>query len=155
MKHKVLHWDVENSTLFQAGQLVGVMDKGEIMVEGIAVEEAEFGDNGGRAQVSVHFWSPSCVQGVPGCGNALALSGHEEHMIRAGHGRPAFAPGHTVGVSTHLRHREEERVRTRAAHPTSEEAPSSSRVFKRCIAYDEPSTSQSASGLTQDIGTGE
>ncbi|KAJ1114783.1 hypothetical protein NDU88_003014 [Pleurodeles waltl] len=100
-------------------------------------------------------WVPSCAHGVPGCGNAHALSGHEEHMIRAGHGRPAFAPGHTVGVSTPLGHREEERVRPGAAHPTSGDAPLSSHVLKRCVAYDEPSTSQSASGLTQDIGTGE
>ncbi|KAJ1097293.1 hypothetical protein NDU88_002418 [Pleurodeles waltl] len=155
MLHKVQHWDVENRTLIQSGQLVEVMDKGEIRVACIALGEAELGDNGCRAQVSADFLNPGCVHGMPGSGNALALSGLEEHITKAGHGRPAIAPGHTVGVSTPLRHREEERVRPGAAHPTSGEAPSSSQVFRRRIPYDEPSTSQSASGLTKDIGSGE
>ncbi|KAJ1104343.1 hypothetical protein NDU88_001755 [Pleurodeles waltl] len=155
MLQKVQHWDVENRTLIQTGQLVEVMDKGESRVAGIAFGEAELGDNGCGEQVSVDFWEPGCEHGVPGCGNALALSGHEEHMSKVGHRRPAFASGHTVWVSTPLRHREEERVRSGAAHPTSGEAPLSSQVWKQCIAYDEPSTSQSVSGLTQDIGSGE
>ncbi|KAJ1164247.1 hypothetical protein NDU88_004692 [Pleurodeles waltl] len=152
MLHKMQHWDVENRTLIQTGQLVEVMDKGESRVPGIAFEEDELGDNCGGTQVGVEFGNPVCEHGVPGCGKALTSSGHEEHMSKAGQGRPAFTSGHTVGVSTPLRHREEERVRPGAAHPTSGEALLSSQVWKRRIAYEEPSTSQSASGLTQDIG---
>ncbi|KAJ1151439.1 hypothetical protein NDU88_004220 [Pleurodeles waltl] len=39
MLHKVQHWDVENRTLIQTGQLVEVMDKGESRVASIAFEE--------------------------------------------------------------------------------------------------------------------
>ncbi|KAJ1108461.1 hypothetical protein NDU88_005837 [Pleurodeles waltl] len=130
-------------------------DRGEIRLKGIAFGEAEVSDNGGRAQVSLDFWSPSCANGVPGCGNSHALSGHEEHRERVEHVRPAFAPGHTVGVSTPLGQREEERVRPGAALPTSGDVPSSTHLSKRCVVYDELSASRSAGGLTQDIGAGE
>ncbi|KAJ1099919.1 hypothetical protein NDU88_005012 [Pleurodeles waltl] len=152
MLHKVQHWDVENRTLIQTGQFVEVMNKCECTVAGVAFDEAELGDSWGGVQVGEDFGNPVCDHGVPGCGKALASSGQEQHMSEAGQGRPAFTSGHMVGVITPLRHLEEERVRPGAAHPTSGDAFLSSQVWKRHIAYDEPSTSQSASGLTQDIG---
>ncbi|KAJ1149654.1 hypothetical protein NDU88_002459 [Pleurodeles waltl] len=149
--HKVQHWDVENRTLIQTG-LVEVRNKGECRLAGVAFEEAELGDSCGGVQVSEDFGNLVCDQGVPGCGKALASGGQEEHMSEAGQGRPAFNSGHTVGVSTPLRHLEEERVSPGVAHPTSGDAVLSSQVWKRYMAYDEPSTSQSASGLIRDMG---
>ncbi|KAJ1214476.1 hypothetical protein NDU88_002094 [Pleurodeles waltl] len=149
--HKVQHWGVENRTLVQT-RLVEVRNKGECRIAGVAFEEFELGESCGEVQVSEDFGNLVCDQGVPGCGKALASGEQEEHTSEAGQGRPPFNSGHTVGVSTPLRHLEEERVRPGAAHPTSGDAVLSSQVWKRHMAYDEPSTSQSASGLIQDMG---
>ncbi|KAJ1174972.1 hypothetical protein NDU88_000263 [Pleurodeles waltl] len=109
-------------------------------------------DLAGRGEHSMIVqWAPSEL-GVPGCGKALASGGQEEQLSEAGQGRPAFISGHTVGVSTPLRHLQEERVRPGAAHPTSRESVTSSQVRKRHMNYDEPSTSQSTGGFIWDMG---
>ncbi|KAJ1213642.1 hypothetical protein NDU88_001274 [Pleurodeles waltl] len=91
-------------------------------------------------------------EGVPGSGRALASGRQEKHTSEAGQGRPAFTSGHTVGISTPLRHLQEERVRPGAAYPTSGDSVLSSQVWKRHMTYDEPSASQSAGGLIRDMG---
>ncbi|KAJ1175465.1 hypothetical protein NDU88_000753 [Pleurodeles waltl] len=110
-------------------------------------------DLAGRGEHSMIVqWVPSSELGVPGCGKALASGGQEEQLAEAGQGRPAFISGHTVGVSTPLRHLQEERVSPGAAHPTSGESVTASQVRKRHMNYDEPSTSQSAGGFNWDMG---
>ncbi|KAJ1130502.1 hypothetical protein NDU88_008854 [Pleurodeles waltl] len=151
MLHKVQQWGVENRTLVQTG-LVEVSNKGECRLAEVAFEEVELGDSYDRGQVSGGFGNISSEHGAPGCGKVLALGGQEEHSSETGQGRPAFISGHTVGVSTLLRHLQEERVRPGAAHPTSGESVASLQVWKRHMNYDEPSTSQSAGGLNWDRG---
>ncbi|KAJ1098676.1 hypothetical protein NDU88_003783 [Pleurodeles waltl] len=152
MLHKVQQCRVENRTLVQAG-LVQISNKGESNLAEVALEEVQVGDSDVRGQVSGVFGNISSELGVPGSGKALASGGQEEQQLsKAGQGRPAFISGHTVGVSTPLRHLQEERVRPGAAHPTSGESVTSSQVWKRHMNYDEPSTSQSAGGFNWDMG---
>ncbi|KAJ1209548.1 hypothetical protein NDU88_004922 [Pleurodeles waltl] len=151
MLHRVQQWGVENRTLVQTG-LMEVSNKGDCMLGEVMFEEVQLGDGYGRGQVSGLFRKISSDYGVPGCGTALALGGQEEHLSKAGQGRPAFISGHTVGVSTPLRHLQEERLRPGAAHLTSGESVMSSQVRKSNMNYDEPSTSQSAGGFTWDVG---
>ncbi|KAJ1130092.1 hypothetical protein NDU88_008448 [Pleurodeles waltl] len=151
MLHKVQQWGVDNRTLVQTG-LVEVSNKGECRLDEVTFEEVQLGDSYGRGQVSGVFGNISSDHGVPGCGKALALGGQEEHLSEAGQGWPAFISGHTVGVSTPLRHLQEERVRPGAAHLTSGESVTLSQVRKSHMNYDEPSTSQSAGGFNWNMG---
>ncbi|KAJ1192494.1 hypothetical protein NDU88_001801 [Pleurodeles waltl] len=151
MLHKVQQWGVENRTLVQTG-LVEVSIKGESNLAEVAFEEVQLGDSDVRGQVSGVFGNISSELGVPECGKALASGRQEEQLLEAGQGRPAFISGHTVGVSTPLRHLQEERVRPKAAHPTSGESVTSSQVRRRHMNYDEPSTSLSAGGFNWDLG---
>ncbi|KAJ1198596.1 hypothetical protein NDU88_002435 [Pleurodeles waltl] len=141
MLHKVQQWGVENRTLVQTG-LVEVSNKGECRLDEVTFEEVQLGDSYGRGQVSGVFGNISSDQGVPRYGKALALGGQEEHLSEARQGRPAFISGHTVGVSTPVRHLQEEKVRPGVAHPTS----------NNNMNHDEPSTSQSAGGFNWDMG---
>ncbi|KAJ1092856.1 hypothetical protein NDU88_005966 [Pleurodeles waltl] len=149
MLHKVQHWGVENMTLVKTG-LMDIRDQGQGTLEEVAFEEVQAVEGVGRGRVSGVFRAGSELI-APGCGGSLASSGQEEQVVKAGQGRPAFIAGHTVGVGTPLRHRQEERVRPGAAHLTSGETLVSSQVRQRYIS-DEPSTSQGASYLNLDVG---
>ncbi|KAJ1209599.1 hypothetical protein NDU88_004973 [Pleurodeles waltl] len=150
MLHKVQQWGVENMTLVQTG-LMEVGTQGECMLDEVTLEEVQLVEGLGSGQVSGVFRKTGSDYGVPGCGKALALGGQEEHVSKAGQGRPAFISGHTVGVSTPLRHQQEETVRPGAAHPRSGESLALSQVWKSGM-DDEPSTSQCASGFNWDVG---
>ncbi|KAJ1154609.1 hypothetical protein NDU88_007354 [Pleurodeles waltl] len=117
---------------------------------GSCIEEVQAVEGIGRGRASGVFRAGSEFI-APGCGGSLASSGQEEQFVKAGQGRPAFIAGHTVGVSTPLRHRQEERVRPGAAHPTSGVPLGSSQVRDGCT-IDEPSTSQGAIHLNWDVG---
>ncbi|KAJ1203738.1 hypothetical protein NDU88_007519 [Pleurodeles waltl] len=150
MLHKVQQWGLGNRTLVQTG-LMDVSTQGECMLEEVTFEDVQLVEGLGSGQVSGVFRKAGSDYGVPGCGKLLALGGQEEHLSKAGQGRHAFISGHTVGVSTPLRHRQEVRVRPEAAHLTSGESLVSSQVRKRRT-DDEPSTSQGASDFNWDVG---
>ncbi|KAJ1089728.1 hypothetical protein NDU88_002873 [Pleurodeles waltl] len=141
MLHKVQHWDVENRTLFQTGQMVEFVKKGEVAMKGILIGEAGIIGSAGRAQVRLDFWRPGSSVSLAGCGNSHALGEHEEHITGAELGRPALNQGKAVGVGTPLRHQSEERVRPGAARLTSGDATLSAQPSMQSVAYEEPSTS--------------
>ncbi|KAJ1166556.1 hypothetical protein NDU88_006955 [Pleurodeles waltl] len=149
MLHKAQHWGVENMILVKTG-LMDIWDQGQGTVEEVTFEEVQAVEGVGRGRISGVFRAGSELI-APGCGGSLASSGQEEQVVKAGQGRPAFIAGHTVGVGTPLRHRQEERVRPGAAHLTSGETLVSSQVRQRYMS-DEPSASQGTSYLNLDVG---
>ncbi|KAJ1108941.1 hypothetical protein NDU88_006311 [Pleurodeles waltl] len=147
MLHKVQEWEVENQTIFKAGEPVEFMDSSGVVMRGTICGEASGNGNAGMAQVRLDFWQPESGASPAGCDGTHALGGREEQFSTRQLGRPARSKRLPVRVVAPSGYQLEERVRPKAVHPTSGEAfgPGFGIQEVYRVVEGEPSTNRAAS----------
>ncbi|KAJ1204007.1 hypothetical protein NDU88_007788 [Pleurodeles waltl] len=146
MSHKVQEWEVENPTIFKAGEQVEFMDSSGVVMRGTVFGEVSGNDNVGMAQVRLDFWEPGYGASQSGCDSTHALGGREEQFSTRRLGRWACDKRLLVRVGAPSGHRLEERARPREVCLTSGEASGPGFGFQEVypVAEGEPYTSRGA-----------
>ncbi|KAJ1204726.1 hypothetical protein NDU88_000164 [Pleurodeles waltl] len=146
MLHKVQEWEVENQTVFKAGEQVEFMDSSGVVMRGTICGETSGNGMAGMAQVRLDFWQPGSGASQAGCDGTHALGGHMEQFSTRLLGWPACDKRLPVRVGALSGHRLELRVRPGEVRLTSGEASGPGFGIQEVypVVEGEPSTSRGA-----------
>ncbi|KAJ1217676.1 hypothetical protein NDU88_005269 [Pleurodeles waltl] len=122
MLRRVQEWEVDNQSVFRAGEQVEFVDDNGVVLRGTICGTAMENGRPGTAQIRLDFWQPSQGAYRPGCDSPQVFGGHEVFTANQQLGRPSGLQQVPVGVRAPSGHRDEGRVKPRAVHLTLREA---------------------------------
>ncbi|KAJ1135674.1 hypothetical protein NDU88_002112 [Pleurodeles waltl] len=115
-------WEVDNQSVFKAGEQVEFVDSNGVVLRGTICGEASGDGREGMAQVRLDFWQPGHGAYQSGCDSPHVLGGHADYKANQRLGRPTGVMCLPVRVGAPLEHWVEGRVKPGAGRPTSRDA---------------------------------